>query len=90
MGCAPTRRVGVHGLGVRNALILSETENRRGGVRFHVGRANWLVEIDLTFADLYDVRFVTRKSGRVGYEASGVYCDQLTEILLHGADACNV
>lgn len=77
-------------IGARNYLALSESDTRRGGVQFRVGRGSWYVEVELTGADLYDVRFRTRRSGRVGYEALGVYFDQLPELMIFGADHCNV
>jgi len=42
--------------------------------------------VRLTFEDLYDVEFATVKSGRIGYTATGVFADQLTETLIRGGD----
>lgn len=77
-------------IGARKFLALDATDGRRGGVRFHVGRGNWYVDVEHSFLDLYDVRFKTRKSNRVGYEMTDVYAEDLPEVLIQGGDACNI
>lgn len=73
-------------LGFRRPLALNEGGMIRGGLQVHVGRGQWALRIVLTGRDLYDVEFVTRRSGRVGYDVSDVYCDQLQSVLFDGAD----
>ena len=75
-------------IGARKFVALDANDERRGGVTFDVGRNAWNVEIVWNFLDLYDVRFRTRKSGRIGYEAENVYADLLPEVLLDGAGKC--
>jgi len=67
-------------------LALPRSDDGPGGVQFRVGRGGWVARVRLTFEDLYDVEFATVKSGRIGYTATGVFADQLTETLIRGGD----
>lgn len=77
-------------IGAREFVALDGNDERRGGVKCKVGRGNWYVEIIWNFLDLYDVRFRTRKSDRVGFEVTDVFFDDLPEVLIRGGDECNI
>ncbi len=67
--------------GFRNPQAMSETEERRGGLRFKVNRAMQYVEVELMWNDTYNVTYFRMKRGtheRVTLAvAETVYCDTL-------------
>jgi hypothetical protein len=84
------RMVLLGNLGAREFVALSETDEHLGGVMFRVGRGHHKMLITLNGSDTYTVQVVTTRSGRVAYEAAGVYCDQLDEILIYAGDKVRI
>lgn len=81
------RMVLIGNVGARNYAFLSETEERSGGLEFTASNGHWIGRVELTWVDDYVVTYLTKKSGRIGFQQKRVYCDQLAETLIVGLDA---
>jgi hypothetical protein len=77
-------------LGGREFVALPEHGDDLGGVMFRVGRGHHKVIIVLAGNDTYTVAIVTTRTGNNVYQADGVYCDQLDEVLIYAADKVRI
>ena len=66
-------KVTLGSVGARNYISTPDS------LRFTVGRGDRVVTVTLDPDDTYSVRTALRRTGRVIFEASGVYCDLLAE-----------
>ena len=66
-------KVTLMSVGARNFISAPDS------LRFTVGRGDRIVTVTLDPDDTYSVRTQLKRTGRVIFEVSGIYCDQLAE-----------